>query len=101
MTFGNDGSSEGQLANAVDIAVDDAGNIYVSDDQNNQIKVYDPSGTYVASIGSFGAEPGQLIEPGSLAWGDGLLYVADWGNQRLQVFSVTIPPAPEESTPVA
>jgi sugar lactone lactonase YvrE len=91
MTFGNDGTSEGQLGFASYIVVDDAGNIYVSDEQNNQIKVYDPSGAYVASIGSFGAEPGQFIEPGNLAWKDGLLYVEDYGNQRLQVFSVTIP----------
>lgn len=71
------------------IAVDKAGNIFVSDTGNKRIIAYNPDGKYLGEIGGEGMEPGQFTEPVGLAFDKtGNLYVADTWNQRIQSFSV-------------
>jgi len=40
-----------------DIVVDDSGSIYVLDPRDSHVKVFDPSGTYVRTIGRLGQGP--------------------------------------------
>jgi hypothetical protein len=48
-----------------------------------------------------GIQPGQFLNPSYLTvGGDGLLYVADEGNRRIQVFRLLSPPASAPGTPV-
>jgi DNA-binding beta-propeller fold protein YncE len=71
-----------------DVAWDKAGNIYVADGYGNaRVAKYEASGKYIKSWGSRGAEPGQFnIVHGIAIDAQGLVYVADEGNRRIQVF---------------
>jgi len=70
-----------------DIAVDAAGNVYVTDTGNKRVQVFDPDGEFLAQWGGFGVEDGQMDEPVGLATDEeGNIYVADAWNQRVQKF---------------
>ena len=45
------------------VAVDQAGNVYVTDTGNKRVVVFDSNGTYITEFGSYGMEPGQFDEP--------------------------------------
>jgi len=71
-----------------DVAWDAAGNIYVADGiGNSRIAKFDKNGKFVKSWGSTGSDPGQFREiRGIVIDAQGLVYVADAGNKRIQVF---------------
>jgi hypothetical protein len=71
-----------------DVAWDAAGNIFVSDGfGNNRIAKFDKTGKFIKTWGQTGAEPGQFNVAKSIAVdAKGDVYVADMGNQRIQVF---------------
>ena len=90
---------------ATGIAFDSAGNIYVSDGApwwslntgNHRIQVFDPAGNYLTTIGSSGTAGAgnlQFHGPHHIAIYGNVLYVADGGNHRVQVFNVTNASAP-------
>ena len=61
--------------------------IYVSDWGHDRIVVYRTSGHFVTSFGKRGERKGELREPyGITSDQDGLVYVADHSNNRVQVF---------------
>ncbi|MFZ2097848.1 MAG: flippase activity-associated protein Agl23 [Anaerolineales bacterium] len=69
-----------------DIAIDANENLFVTDTGNKRIVVYDSDGNYVTQFGSVGLEPGQFDEPvGITIDKEGLVYIADTWNQRIQV----------------
>jgi NHL repeat len=72
-----------------DIAWDAVGNIFVADGYtNSRVVKYDKNGRFIRSVGTRGAEPGQLNTPHSIQVdNNGNVYVADRGNNRIQVFS--------------
>lgn len=71
-----------------DVAWDAAGNIYVADGYGNaRVAKYAPSGKYLTSWGQRGTAPGEFnIVHGIAIDRAGLVYVADEGNRRVQVF---------------
>jgi DNA-binding beta-propeller fold protein YncE len=71
-----------------DEAWDAAGNIFVSDGYANaRVAKFDKNGRFIKSWGATGTEPGQFNIPHSIAVDvRGSVYVADMGNQRIQVF---------------
>jgi len=73
------------------IEVDLNGNIYVSDRLNDRVQVFEPDGMgsfrFRTSFGSTGSGDGQFSRPRSIALdSDGNVYVADFSNDRVQVF---------------
>jgi sugar lactone lactonase YvrE len=78
----------GGFAYVSDAVQDEDGFFYLSEfGEVQRISKLDPSGKVVARWGGEGPEPGQLARPRALALGpDGLLYVADSCNHRVQVF---------------
>jgi uncharacterized protein (TIGR03663 family) len=92
-TFGQSGSSIASgptlFYGPRDVAVDDGGNILVSDTGNKRIQVFGPDLTHRQSFGGPGIIEGRLDEPVGIAIGpDNQLYVADTWNNRIQVFSL-------------
>jgi Mg-chelatase subunit ChlD/sugar lactone lactonase YvrE len=67
------------------VAVAPDGRVFVADAEGHQVLVLDPAGQRLAAWGGLGRGPGQLDTPLGLTFGhDGLLYVADSGNLRVQ-----------------
>ncbi len=71
-----------------DIAWDAAGNIYIADGIGNaRVAKFDKNGKFIRSWGSRGAVNGQFDTARGIAIdAKGLVYVADPGNKRIQVF---------------
>jgi hypothetical protein len=78
---------DGYFRQVTDVALDSNDNIYISDGYiNSRVAKYDKDGNWVASFGSFGAEPGQFNTLHSIAIdAQDRVYVADRGNRRIQV----------------
>ncbi len=73
--------------NPVDLARGPDGDLYVLDGAAGTVSQYSAANVLKSVIGSSGAGRGQLLSPQALAVGlDGLIYVADTGNNRVQVF---------------
>ena len=80
-TFGQRGQGEGQLSCPRGIEVSANGQVFVA--QNHCVNVFREDGTFIRSIGQ-----GKLRYPTDvLVHSSGLVYVADWGNDRIAVFS--------------
>ena len=77
----------------------DAKSIYVAQTPLSQIALYSSEGRQLGTWGQPGQGPGQLSKPVGLAVDpDGNLWVADWGNARVQVFAPN--GAPQRRWPV-
>ena len=77
----------GGVVAPVALAIDAYGLVYVSDNTTNSIYVYSPEGACMASFGKEGHAPGEFKSPrGIMVTEGGVIYVCDFGNDRLQVF---------------
>jgi sugar lactone lactonase YvrE len=69
------------------IAIAADGVLYVTDPDNHQVSAYSPDGAILATWGGQGNAEGQLVQPvGIFVDSSGLIYVADSGNHRIQVW---------------
>jgi len=92
--WGEFGTGPGQFNEPWGIAVDDEGHVYVADTWNHRIQKFTAQGDYLLSWGSLAqvtpgdpAGEGFFFGPRGVAIGpDGLIYVTDTGNKRVQVF---------------
>jgi DNA-binding beta-propeller fold protein YncE len=88
------GPYEGDLGMPRGLAVDDAGRIYVVDNTDQSVKVYRPAAagegapTFVGRFGENGIADGAFRFPNAVATdARGRVYVADWSNDRIQVWT--------------
>jgi hypothetical protein len=86
-TFGASGTGDGQFKHIWDMVVSN-GVLYVTDDQASRIQAFSTSNAaFLGKWGGFGQGAYQFKNPSGIAAGaDGLLYVADAGNDRVTVF---------------
>ncbi len=85
---GSKGSGDGQFSFPAGLAVDGAGEVYVVDESNHRLQVFDAEGKLLRQWGSEGTDDGQFDSPQGVALnGAGLVYVADTLNDRMQVFN--------------
>ncbi len=74
------------------LASDSAGNVYAFDKGASKVRVFDAGGTQIRSFGSAGSGDGQFsASSGTMVHAIAVdeaqnVYVADWGNRRIQVF---------------
>jgi tripartite motif-containing protein 71 len=108
--WGSEGSDAGELSAPFGIATDAAGNVYVSERDNERIQVFDSSGTFLRMWGwgvdtganAFqvctstcqggieGSGAGQFNNPFDVEVGpNGNVYVAEGANNRIQRFATT------------
>jgi Bacterial Ig domain/NHL repeat len=83
---------DGQFSNPSGIAAR-IGKVYVID-YNNRIQVFSDNGTFIRAWGSTGTRHGEFRHPEGIGIdtiadnnGNNVIYVADSGNNRIQVFS--------------
>ena len=73
------------------ITVGPNGMVFVAINNNFRVAMYSPEGEFLGEFGSEGTGPGQFLYPSGIAVTEnGLLYLADAGNRRMQVFQVPI-----------
>ena len=90
-TAGVAGRTQSTFDQPNDVLVAPNGDIFVGDGHpgngNNRIVKFSSDGTYLMEWGETGSEPGQFRTPHALAMdSQGLLYVGDRSNRRIQVF---------------
>jgi DNA-binding beta-propeller fold protein YncE len=94
--WGSNGDERGEFRSPLGIAVEradgSAGYVYVADTQNHRIQKFSNTGAFLLEWGSYGSGQGQFNEPSAIAIefrpaGNGAVYVADTGNERIQKFS--------------
>ena len=76
-----------------DVITNAAGEIFVAEGHSSRegsharVAKFDRDGAFIKAWGSFGTGPGEFDQPHGLAFDDrGRLFVADRGNNRIQVF---------------
>ena len=70
------------------VALDQDGNVYVTDTLNNRVEIFDADGNFVSLFGKHGDGPGTFARPKGIAVdSDGHIWVADEMEDRLQVFN--------------
>ena len=84
--FGQQGHCEGQLNLPLGITTWNR-KILVSD-KNHRISIFSEDGRFVYCIGSHGSAEGQLNHPYGITSNLNSVYVADWVNQRVQIFNL-------------
>ncbi|MDG6221231.1 MAG: 6-bladed beta-propeller, partial [Candidatus Thermoplasmatota archaeon] len=91
-TFMVSGSSNTHLNFPTSVAVDSAGRVYVSDHMNHRIVIYDDISSSIADriigdTGIKGSDVNHFDGPKGVAVWSNEIYVADTGNQRVQIFN--------------
>jgi sugar lactone lactonase YvrE len=71
-----------------DIALGPNDNLYIVDQGRTRVVKFDPVTESFAEWGTRGAEPGQFLEPTGIDLRGGEVFVADFGNNRVQVFDL-------------
>jgi len=85
------GHGPGEFGFVTECVQDSQGNYYVAEyGEYDRIQKFSPQQEFLFQWGSLGTDPGQFQRPQSLAVdGNGLLWVADACNHRIQVFDAT------------
>ncbi len=87
-SWGRTGKIAGELKSPAGIAFDKEGNVYVTEIGNDRIQVFAANGKFMTMWGKRGTADGEFANLHGIAIDKetGLIYVADTGNNRVQVF---------------
>lgn len=87
LAFGSKGDAAGDFALPRDVACDSRGNIYVLDNQFENVQVFDGRGRLLMAFGQGGARPGEFSVPAGIGIDEqDRIWIADTRNRRVQVF---------------
>ena len=82
------GSGDTQFRWPVALAFDDEDRLYVTDEQNHRVTVFDSNGQFLLKWGTPGKGDGEFNGPAGVAAGPGgVVYVVDQHNARVQKFA--------------
>ena len=87
--FGRLGDAPGEMPRIKGLAVDAAGQVWVSDAHTDRVSLYTANGRLLLTLGGRGDDPGRFSFPaGIAAHPDGRVAVVDSFNRRIQVFRI-------------
>jgi tripartite motif-containing protein 71 len=86
-SFGGNGTAPGKLNMPQGMKLGANGHVWVADTGNHRIQEFAADGTFVSAIGKSGSGDGLFNSPSGLALRDDRVYVADYGNSRIQVIA--------------
>ncbi|MGD0176101.1 MAG: hypothetical protein ABSC50_04665 [Candidatus Bathyarchaeia archaeon] len=90
LKWGSSGSGNGQFNEPYGLAVDSAGNVYVTDIGNDRVEKFTSTGAFLNWWGSLGSGNGQFSSPKGVAVDSaGNVYVTDVDNDRVEEFAGT------------
>lgn len=86
--FGQLGSGNDDFHTPSDIAADDNGMLYITDQFNNRIQVFDGQGNWQRSFGEagYGTDNANFLLPTSIEYDRGHLFISDLVNRAIKVF---------------
>jgi hypothetical protein len=85
-----DGTGPDLFGSIVGLEVDDYGRIYILDRQASELRIFNPDGAHLRTLGRAGSGPGEFKQPTGFALGpNGTLWVVDPNNARYAVFDTT------------
>ncbi len=89
--FGGPGSAldkENLLNFPTNLALDSAGNCYVSETLKGRVQVFSPTGKFLRAVGGLGLSIGKLVRPKGVALdSQDNLFVADAATEHVQIFN--------------
>jgi DNA-binding beta-propeller fold protein YncE len=86
--WGGPGTDRSEFDQPRGIVIGQRGNLYVTDQNNHRVVVFDELGEYIDEWGSYGSSAGMFIFPAGIAVAsDGSVLVSDSGNHRVQRFT--------------
>jgi outer membrane protein assembly factor BamB len=86
--LGSAGQGPSQFVFPVCVTQDPKGNFYVGEyGGNDRVQKFSVDGKFLLQIGRCGTAPGEFERASGVVWHDGLLYIADSFNNRIQIFS--------------
>jgi predicted membrane-bound mannosyltransferase/sugar lactone lactonase YvrE len=88
LVVGSQGNAQGQLSFPRQVAIGPDGKVYVAEEFNNRISVFNPDGTFSTSFGTEGSGTNDVAftRPNGVAVGaSGNIYIADTWNYRVMV----------------
>ena len=81
-------STPGMFSLPSHVAVDQEGNVYVTDTLNDRVEIFDAEGNFISTFGRNGDGPGCFQRPKGIAIDpDGHIWVVDGTQDRVQVFN--------------
>src|ERR671924_648670 len=88
-TWGSYGQGKDSRFNAPEgIALDQQGNVYVVDTDNDRIQKFSANGSFIGELGRHGVQNGTFKNPEGIALDQqSNIYVVDTGNNRIEKFS--------------
>ena len=84
--FGVHGDSPGYINRPKGLAVNSQGHIFIAEAVANRIQIFNLDGKYLLDFGFSGKQQAAFRMPTGIAIANDKIYVADSGNQRIQVF---------------
>jgi Bacterial surface protein, Ig-like domain/NHL repeat len=85
LSWGGTGQGDGQFLTPTAVAVDAAGNVYVTEG-GQRVQKFSGSGAFIMKFGSGGSNPGQFITPSGIAVDSaGNIYVSDMNDPTNRV----------------
>jgi len=88
MMDSGESDAPGSMVWPTSVALDKAGNVYVSDEWLNRIAMFSSEGEWLGAWGTQGDADGEVDQPAGIAFdSEDNLYVVDTGNNRIQKFT--------------
>ena len=85
MMDSGESDAPGSMVWPTSVALDKAGNVYVSDEWLNRIAMFSSDGEWLGAWGTQGDADGEVDQPAGIAFdSEDNLYVVDTGNNRIQ-----------------
>ena len=86
--IGRPGSGDGEFLWPGGLVSDQEENLYLTDQADSKVVIFDKEGGFIGKWGEEGSEPGQMMRPSGIAFDcEGNLLVSDTRNHRIQKFT--------------
>ena len=86
--YGKKGKRAGEFDFPCDIDIDSNEMIYVVDGHNHRLQVFNSNWEHQRIIGKRGTCPGELLQPVSVCISNRQIFITEYANNRISVFSV-------------